>query len=484
MSIEKGLIGKEDIDFGTGTSQRRSQSGSLIPITQVNASHVPVVDASSRYVGADIEAVLGELHLMNGDGSDAKDYLNNSGGSRVAGDVVVISTGADNAFTTTTSAGSTSVLGVVGEAIASGASGMVITGGFCTSLKVNAATARGDFLRTSTSAGQAAPVSSAAAGVFAIALSATAGAGTVSAFIFGVIGQDFLPLTGGNITGTLGLKKGADVASASALNPWAASNSGNYFDITGTTNITSVSTSSNVGTVLVLHFDDALTLTHHATNLILPGGANIVTSTGDEITLIEYASGQWRCIGYIDASTTGTGHMVRATSPTLTTPTINNPTLNVNTISEFTGAAGVTIDGVLLKDGLIQSGAVFESSIDWDSAGGICQSVVNYTEFTTTSTSNTNAPFKFPVHIPASAAYIEYYVELSHSDSSSTTHFRLSAAGVDGTDLTTSSTTYAYQTGTLSIAASSGWLEIEARLWQTAASGGSARVRRLAYRII
>ncbi len=43
------------------------------------------------------------------------------------------------------------------------------------------------------------------------------------------------------------------------------------------------------------------------------------------------------------------------TSPVINTPTINNPTLNTNTINEFTGAAGVTIDGLLLKDGLVAS---------------------------------------------------------------------------------------------------------------------------------
>lgn len=38
------------------------------------------------------------------------------------------------------------------------------------------------------------------------------------------------------------------------------------------------------------------------------------------------------------------------TSPTINTAIINNPTLNTNTISEFTAAAGVTIDGLLIKD--------------------------------------------------------------------------------------------------------------------------------------
>lgn len=46
------------------------------------------------------------------------------------------------------------------------------------------------------------------------------------------------------------------------------------------------------------------------------------------------------------------------TSPTINTAIINNPTLNVNTISEYTAASGVTIDGVLLKDGVIATAAL------------------------------------------------------------------------------------------------------------------------------
>jgi len=39
------------------------------------------------------------------------------------------------------------------------------------------------------------------------------------------------------------------------------------------------------------------------------------------------------------------------TSPTINTATISNPTLTTDTISEHTAAAGVTIDGLLIKDG-------------------------------------------------------------------------------------------------------------------------------------
>jgi len=93
--------------------------------------------------------------------------------------------------------------------------------------------------------------------------------------------------------------KGADIASAAALSPGT---DGNYFDVTGTTSITSINALA-VGTVIKLHFDAALTLTHHATDLILPGAANITTAAGDEAEFIEYATGDWRCINYQVAAT-------------------------------------------------------------------------------------------------------------------------------------------------------------------------------------
>jgi len=91
--------------------------------------------------------------------------------------------------------------------------------------------------------------------------------------------------------------KGADVASANAL---VLGVDGNYFDITGTTAILSIGT-LGVGTFVILHFDDALTLTHNATDLVLPGGANITTAAGDEAVFVEYATGDWRCVVYTKA---------------------------------------------------------------------------------------------------------------------------------------------------------------------------------------
>lgn len=95
-------------------------------------------------------------------------------------------------------------------------------------------------------------------------------------------------------TATQKWSKGADIASAAAL---TIGTDGNYFDVTGTTTVTSIAT-VGIGTWIKLHFDAALTLTHNATNLILPSGANITTAAGDEAEFVEYAAGNWRCTSY------------------------------------------------------------------------------------------------------------------------------------------------------------------------------------------
>jgi len=113
--------------------------------------------------------------------------------------------------------------------------------------------------------------------------------------------NDLTPQLGGDLSANsnqIQWSKGADVASATAL---PVLTDGNYFDVTGTTTITSINTTA-VGTVIKLHFDGILTLTHDATNLILPSAANITTAAGDEFEFLEYASGDYRCTAYVLAS--------------------------------------------------------------------------------------------------------------------------------------------------------------------------------------
>ena len=70
---------------------------------------------------------------------------------------------------------------------------------------------------------------------------------------------------------------GASVASAATTNLTAVI--GNSCHVTGTTTITAVTLTS--GKFCEVIFDGALTLTHHATNNNLPGGANITTAVND-----------------------------------------------------------------------------------------------------------------------------------------------------------------------------------------------------------
>jgi hypothetical protein len=83
---------------------------------------------------------------------------------------------------------------------------------------------------------------------------------------------------------------GADVASAGAL-PVVAD--GRFADVTGTTTITSLA-ALGVGAVKYLQFDGIVTVTHHSTDLVLPGGRNITTVAGQILGFYEYAAGDWR----------------------------------------------------------------------------------------------------------------------------------------------------------------------------------------------
>lgn len=92
--------------------------------------------------------------------------------------------------------------------------------------------------------------------------------------------------------------KGADIASAGTTDLGAIE--GYSHDITGTVTITSFGTVS-AGIPKVVKFEGALTLTHNATSLILPGGENITTADGDVAFVISEGSGNWRCISYVRA---------------------------------------------------------------------------------------------------------------------------------------------------------------------------------------
>lgn len=71
--------------------------------------------------------------------------------------------------------------------------------------------------------------------------------------------------------------------------------------ISGTTTITSFGTVAE-GIERNVTFSGVLTLTHNATSLILPGGANITTAAGDCASFLSLGGGNWRCTTYSPAT--------------------------------------------------------------------------------------------------------------------------------------------------------------------------------------
>jgi hypothetical protein len=73
--------------------------------------------------------------------------------------------------------------------------------------------------------------------------------------------------------------------------------------ITGTTAITALGANANTAAPIYrLRFAGVLTLTHNAVSLILPGGANIATASGDAAVAQYLGGGNWRVLEYVPAS--------------------------------------------------------------------------------------------------------------------------------------------------------------------------------------
>ena len=94
-------------------------------------------------------------------------------------------------------------------------------------------------------------------------------------------------------------EKGGDLTSAS---PLVLDTDGDYFDVTGTTNFAVITTAAD--RQFTLQFDGILTMTHHATNVDLPGEANITTAAGDVATFQSTGANTVQCINYTRADGT------------------------------------------------------------------------------------------------------------------------------------------------------------------------------------
>ena len=133
------------------------------------------------------------------------------------------------------------------------------------------------------------------------------------------IGGFFVSKSGDTMTGALNWAPSVGVASAASTNIGAAAS--NRVRITGTTTITRLG-SIAAGACRTVTFAGALTLTHNATSLILPGGANITTAAGDVAEFESLGGGNWRCTSYLRAN----GQAVSVSPlPNTITKTVTNP---------------------------------------------------------------------------------------------------------------------------------------------------------------
>jgi hypothetical protein len=137
-------------------------------------------------------------------------------------------------------------------------------------------------------------------------------------------------------TGIQRWDKGADLSSASSI---TIGTDGNYFDVTGTTGITAFSAVA-AGTVIILQFDGAATITHHASSMKLIGGANYTTSAGDTLTFISLGSGNWQEIARNAAA-----------AITATANGANNYIATYSAATTLNGEALLTFDGTALSHG-------------------------------------------------------------------------------------------------------------------------------------
>lgn len=104
---------------------------------------------------------------------------------------------------------------------------------------------------------------------------------------------------GGDLKGVLNTAKATAVASATSCDIWATN--GNLVHVTGTTTIEDFGTAPQAGCFRIVVFDGALTLTHGASAIVLPGSANITTAAND-VALVYADTTTKHLVSYIKAS--------------------------------------------------------------------------------------------------------------------------------------------------------------------------------------
>lgn len=91
-------------------------------------------------------------------------------------------------------------------------------------------------------------------------------------------------------------QQGSALTSAATVDLFTAV--GNYLHVTGSTGPITALGTAPAGYMAQVVFDSTPVITHNATSLILPGGANITAAAGDTAVFVSQGSGNWTCMFY------------------------------------------------------------------------------------------------------------------------------------------------------------------------------------------
>lgn len=160
--------------------------------------------------------------------------------------------------------------------------------------------------------------------------------------------------------------KGADIASATTTDLGAVA--GFYHDITGTTTITGLG-AVRAGVIKIIRFRGALTFTHNATSLILPGAANITTADGDHAFCMSLGTGNWVVILYSRYASIGTAAIKNTGNAAAGNIPLNSD-IQGQTLTAFTTAGTATAFTLTPTPAITANTAGIEFDVTFNAAAG------------------------------------------------------------------------------------------------------------------
>jgi hypothetical protein len=150
------------------------------------------------------------------------------------------------------------------------------------------------------------------------------------------------------------MQKGGDISSAS---PTVIDTDGDYFICTGTTSFSALTVAADRH--FFLEFAGALTITHGAGTIDLPGGANITTAAGDVAEFVSTAANVVTCVNYTKADGTAvvaeSGGITHASQWRLTTDFTGDAAPIASNLEEVDAPVGFGV----LGSSMTESSGVF-----------------------------------------------------------------------------------------------------------------------------